>query len=107
MCSSDLAEFASKTRDEWEAVFAGTDACVTPVLDYNEAAVHPANSARQAHIQQPGWTHPQIAPRLASQPLAQQFEIAAKGAAYADILADAGLSAGEIAALVSGGAVLV
>jgi alpha-methylacyl-CoA racemase len=100
------AEFASKTRDEWEAVFAGTDACVTPVLDYAEAASHPANIARQTHISQPGWTHPQIAPRLASQPLAEEFEIAEKGAAYAEILADAGFTVAETQALVGGGAVV-
>lgn len=29
--------FASRTRDEWTAVFAGTDACVTPVLTWTEA----------------------------------------------------------------------
>ena len=40
--------FATKTRDEWEAIFAGTDACVTPVLDYVEAASHPVNAERQA-----------------------------------------------------------
>lgn len=28
--------FASRTRDEWERVFDGTDACCTPVLDYGE-----------------------------------------------------------------------
>ncbi|KAM3513174.1 hypothetical protein MY11210_003199 [Beauveria gryllotalpidicola] len=28
--------FKSKTRSEWEAVFDGTDACVAPVLDYDE-----------------------------------------------------------------------
>lgn len=30
--------FAGRTRDEWAAVFAGTDACVTPVLTWDEAA---------------------------------------------------------------------
>jgi alpha-methylacyl-CoA racemase len=30
--------FATKTRDEWTAIFAGTDACVTPVLTWAEAA---------------------------------------------------------------------
>ena len=30
--------FASKTRDEWSEIFAGTDACVTPVLTWTEAA---------------------------------------------------------------------
>ncbi|KAJ0114954.1 lpha-methylacylracemase [Diaporthe amygdali] len=28
--------FGSRTRDEWEAVFDGTDACCTPVFDYAE-----------------------------------------------------------------------
>ncbi|CZR69059.1 probable alpha-methylacyl-coa racemase [Phialocephala subalpina] len=28
--------FKSKTRSEWEAVFDGTDACCTPVLEYSE-----------------------------------------------------------------------
>jgi alpha-methylacyl-CoA racemase len=40
------AIFASRTRAEWEAVFAGSDACVTPVLDMDEAARHPHNAAR-------------------------------------------------------------
>ncbi|TDZ59857.1 Isopenicillin N epimerase component 2 [Colletotrichum trifolii] len=30
------AAFKSKTRDEWEKVFDGTDACCTPVLEYAE-----------------------------------------------------------------------
>lgn len=30
--------FASRTRDEWTQIFAGTDACVTPVLTWGEAA---------------------------------------------------------------------
>jgi alpha-methylacyl-CoA racemase len=33
--------FASRTRDEWSEVFAGTDACVTPVLSMTEALDHP------------------------------------------------------------------
>ena len=38
--------FASRTRDEWAAVFAGTDACVAPVLSFAEAAAHPHLAAR-------------------------------------------------------------
>ena len=93
-------------RDEWEQVFAGTDACVTPVLDYAEAAIHPANAARQTHVSQPGWTHPQIAPRLASAALASGFTIPVKGGDYADVLAKAGLSESDIAALIETGAVV-
>lgn len=103
-----LAEiFAGKDRDEWEALFAGTDACVTPVLDYEEAAVHPANAARSSHIRMPGWTHPQIAPRLASQSTADEFEIASKGADYKEILSTAGVGSEELDLLVSTGAVVI
>ena len=39
--------FAERTRDEWEEVFDGTDACVTPVLSLSEAPLHPQNVARR------------------------------------------------------------
>jgi alpha-methylacyl-CoA racemase len=32
------ARFASRTRDQWAEIFAGTDVCVTPVLTWSEAA---------------------------------------------------------------------
>lgn len=98
--------FATKTRAEWEAIFAGTDACVTPVLDYVEAASHPANAERQALVQDGRWLHPQVAPRLASQTLATHFEIATKGGDYAAILAEAGLADTEISQLIAAGAVI-
>jgi len=44
----------SRTRDEWEAVFAGTDACVSPVLSMTEAMEHPANASRQAYVTHAG-----------------------------------------------------
>jgi alpha-methylacyl-CoA racemase len=40
------ATFAQRTRDEWAAAFADTDACVTPVLTFAEAAEHPHLTAR-------------------------------------------------------------
>ncbi len=98
--------FATKTRNEWEALFAETDACVTPVLDYVEAALHPANSIRQSHVSEGGWTHPQIAPRLASADLATGFSVPKKGADHMTILAEAGLSNGDITALIEGGIVI-
>ena len=39
--------FAERTRTEWEAVFTGTDACVTPVLSLSEAPEHPHIVARR------------------------------------------------------------
>lgn len=42
--------FASKTRDEWTAIFAGTDACVTPVLTWTEAAANEHLLARHTLV---------------------------------------------------------
>ncbi len=42
--------FASKNRDEWTAIFAGTDACVTPVLSWTEAASNEHLLARRTVI---------------------------------------------------------
>lgn len=38
--------FAGADRDDWTARFAGTEACVTPVLTASEARTHPHNLAR-------------------------------------------------------------
>lgn len=38
--------FATQDRDTWAAVFEGSDACVAPVLTFQEAATHPINTAR-------------------------------------------------------------
>ncbi len=99
------AVFAGKSRDAWEETFALTDACVTPVLDYQEAAEHPANIERSALVSEPGWTHPQIAPRLSSQPPADSFEIPAKGGDSEAILKEAGFASEEIDALFGSGGV--
>jgi crotonobetainyl-CoA:carnitine CoA-transferase CaiB-like acyl-CoA transferase len=40
------AIIAGKTRDEWEAIFAGADACVEPVLSPDELQRHPQHVAR-------------------------------------------------------------
>lgn len=41
------ARFATRTRDQWAAIFEPTDACVAPVLSFAEARTHPHNVARQ------------------------------------------------------------
>ncbi len=60
-----LAEaFKSKTRAEWEKVFEGSDACVSPVLSMSEAPEHPHNRARGSFVDVAGLTQPAPAPRL-------------------------------------------
>ncbi|WP_417722528.1 CaiB/BaiF CoA transferase family protein [Salipiger sp.] len=58
------ARFAERTRDEWEAVFAGTDACVSPVLDMDEAPRHPSATARKTYLDSDGVIEPAPAPRF-------------------------------------------
>src|SRR5262245_42181227 len=57
------AVFATRTRDEWAAVFADTDACVAPVLDLAEAPNHPQLVARETFTTTGGITAPAPAPR--------------------------------------------
>lgn len=56
--------FASRTRDEWAAVFDGTDACVTPVLAFGEVAAHPHIAARSTIVEADGVPQAAPAPRF-------------------------------------------
>jgi alpha-methylacyl-CoA racemase len=60
--------FASRTREEWGAVFDGTDACVAPVLSLADAPKHPHNVARQTFIEVDGIVQPAPAPRFSRTP---------------------------------------
>ncbi|RVX43460.1 alpha-methylacyl-CoA racemase [Nonomuraea polychroma] len=62
------AEFRTRTRAEWEALFEGSDACVAPVLSMSEAASHPHNVARGSFVEIGGVTMPLPAPRLQGEP---------------------------------------
>jgi len=61
-----LAErIASRTRDEWRRIFEGTDACLAPVLDFDEAADHPQLAHRGVYQTAHGVRQPAPAPRFA------------------------------------------
>jgi alpha-methylacyl-CoA racemase len=60
--------FTSKTRAEWTDVFAGTDACVTPVLAWTEAAQNEHLVARSTIIEPGGVTQAAPAPRFSRTP---------------------------------------
>jgi len=62
--------FKSRTRDEWAQVFATTDACVTPVLTYDEALEHPHMVARTTFGAVDGVDQPMPAPRFSRTPAA-------------------------------------
>jgi alpha-methylacyl-CoA racemase len=60
--------FATRTRAEWTAVFAGSDACVAPVLSLREAPHHPHLAERGTFTAQAGMTQPAPAPRFSATP---------------------------------------
>ena len=58
------AVFRTESRDEWAERFAGTDACVAPVLSLSEAPEHPHNRRRGAFVDVGGSIQPAPAPRF-------------------------------------------
>lgn len=62
------AAFATRTREEWAAVFAGTDACVTPVLSLAEAPDDPHLAARRTLVREGAMVRPAPAPRFGRTP---------------------------------------
>ena len=58
----------TRTRDEWTQIFAGTDACVTPVLTWGEAATDDHLRARSTVITAHGVDQAAPAPRFSRTP---------------------------------------
>ncbi len=91
--------FAGKTRDEWQSLLEGTDACFAPVLTLEEAPAHEHMRARSTFVEVGGITQPAPAPRFSrtasdiSRPAAEQT------ADIRGVLADWGLNDADIDAL--------
>lgn len=60
--------FKKKTQAEWCAIFDGTDACVTPLLNLKDAASHSHNKQRQTFTTVEDDIIPNPAPRLSRTP---------------------------------------
>jgi alpha-methylacyl-CoA racemase len=94
-----------KTRDEWDAIFAGTDACVAPVLSLREARDHPHNRARSAFVKAGSLDRPAPAPRFSQTPSTLATVPADRDRQPATVLARFGMAESEIAALVKSGVI--
>lgn len=67
-----LAEnFRQRSRDDWSRVFAGSDACVTPVLTVSEAADDAQLQARNVFVEVDGVRQPAPAPLFSRTPAPQ------------------------------------
>ena len=58
------ARIKERTRSEWESSFAGSDACVAPVLTMGEAPDHPHNRVRQTFVRSNDVIQPAPGPRF-------------------------------------------
>ena len=94
----------TKTRDEWDAVMAGSDACFAPVLTMVEATSYSANTERSVYTDVEGLTHPAPAPRFSRTPSQIQHGTQALGTDTVSVLEDSGMEASAIQALLETGA---
>ncbi|MDF3146521.1 CaiB/BaiF CoA-transferase family protein, partial [Streptomyces sp. T21Q-yed] len=98
------AAFRTRPRDEWAALFADTDACVTPVLSPWEAHTHPHHQARNTYVEVDGLTQPAPAPRFSRTPSAPPRPMDKGGRALAHALASWGLDTERVTKLTETGA---
>lgn len=98
--------FATRTRDAWCQAFAGSDACVAPVLSLDEAPRHPHNVARQAFLTDGDRAQPAPAPRFTRTPGRANLAPPLLGEHTAVALADWGFTDDEIDGLRKVGVVL-
>jgi len=94
----------TKTRDEWDALMAGSDACFAPVLTMVEATAYSANTERSVYTDVEGMTHPAPAPRFSRTPSQIRHGTQALGADTVSVLEDSGMEASAIQALLETGA---
>jgi alpha-methylacyl-CoA racemase len=97
--------FKTRTRDEWCAVFADSDACFAPVLAMKEVAAHPHNVARATFVERDGVVQPAPGPRFSRTPPGIAGSSKPGGADSEAVLKAVGYSPSEIAAFIERGVV--
>jgi len=99
------AIFRTRTRDEWAALTAGTESCITPVLSLAEAPSHPQVQARRTFIEVDGVVQPAPAPRFSGTPEGVQRPPAHAGQHTDEVLTEWGIDAASVAKLREAGAI--
>lgn len=97
--------FKTKTRDEWDAVLAGSDACYAPVLTMSEATRNEHIVARKTIIERDGVPQPAPAPRFSRSTPEVQRSAPWPGQHTGEALADWGVDADDVTKLREMGAI--
>jgi len=98
------AHFLTRSRDDWISRFEGSDACVAPVLNFNEAPLHHHNHIREVFNGAEYEASP--APRFDRTPAKKPVAPVAPGSNTDDVLLSLGLSTEELQQLRSNGALV-
>lgn len=99
---------SERSLEDWIAVFAEVDACVSPVLTLEEASAHPHNVLRRTFVEAAGRTQPAPAPRFSIDKVSLPTPPPLVGADTEEVLRKLGYSAVQRAdlhsrAVVAGG----
>ncbi|MFK0690263.1 CaiB/BaiF CoA transferase family protein [Mesorhizobium sp. IMUNJ 23033] len=105
MRATIAARVKRKTRDDWAALFADTDACVAPVLSLQEAKNHPHNHARSAFVKAGRLDRPAPAPRFSQTPSTLATKPDEHDLQPVMVLRRFGFAQGEVEALVKSGVI--
>jgi alpha-methylacyl-CoA racemase len=89
-------KFKGRTREEWCAVFEGSDACFAPVLSFSESRRHAHNVARKSYVSVAGVEQPAPAPRFSRTPPGVRGAPPERGEGGARALKDWGFSELEV-----------
>jgi len=81
------AIFAAQSRDYWATLFAGSDACVVPVLDMDEAPLAAHNASRRNFVQVDGVNQSAPAPHFSRTPANAPGSVTIQTVAAPEILA--------------------
>lgn len=104
--------FAEKTQAEWIAIFDELDACVTPVVEMDDAADSEPNKSRKSFQRNPvnGNWEPEPAPRLSRTPglgTSVQRTCPAIGEHSIEVLQESGYDLNTIKTLITNGTISV
>jgi alpha-methylacyl-CoA racemase len=97
--------FRTHTRDEWCMLLECTDACVAPVLDWDEAPEHAHLAARQTFVDHAGARQPSPAPRFSATPARLRLPPPHPGQHTDEVLAELGRTPEDVRRLRADGAV--